>query len=53
MTEKEIAKQAIDALPTGATMDDIIHALSLQAKIARSEQAIREGKVISHKEAKR
>jgi hypothetical protein len=53
MTEKEIAKQVIDALPKGATLDDIMHALYVRAKFAKGEQEIREGKGISHKEAKR
>jgi hypothetical protein len=52
MTEKEIAKQVIDALPKDATMDDIMHALYVRAKFAKGEQEIRDGKGISHKEAK-
>jgi hypothetical protein len=53
MTEKDIAKQVIDALPKGATMDDIMHALYIRAKFDKGEQEIRDGKGISHKEAKR
>ena len=54
MTEKEIAKQVIDALPKRATLDDIMHALYVvRAKFAKGEQEIRNGKGISHKEAKR
>ncbi len=53
MTEKEIAKQVIDTLPTTATLDDIMHALYVRAKFAKGEQEIRDGKGISHDEAKR
>lgn len=53
MTDKEIAKQVIDTLPKGATLDDIMHALSVRAKFAKGEQKIRDGKGISHQVAKR
>jgi hypothetical protein len=53
MAEKDIAKQVIDALPEGATMDDIMHALYVRAKFGKGEQEIRDGKGIPHDEAKR
>lgn len=53
MTEKEIAKQVIDALPKGASMDDIMHALYVRTKFTKGEQEIRDGKGIPHKKAKR
>ena len=53
MTEKEIAKQVIDTLPTSATMDDVMHALYVRSKFAKGEQEIRDGKGIPHDEAKR
>jgi len=53
MTEKEIAKQVIDALPKNATLDDIMHALYVRAKFAKGEQEIREGKGIPRDESKR
>ena len=53
MTEKEIAKQVIDALPKDASLDDIMHALYVRAKFAKGEQEIRDGKGIPHDEAKR
>jgi len=53
MTEKDIAKQVIDCLPKGATLDDIMHALYVRAKFSKGEQEIRDGKGVSHKEAKR
>lgn len=53
MAAKEIAKQVIDTLPEGATMDDIMHALYVRTKFAKGEQEIRDGKGIPHDEAKR
>jgi len=53
MLTKETAKQVIDALPNDATMDDIIHALYINVKSARGEKEIREGKGVTHEEAKR
>ena len=52
MAVKDNAKQVIDALPDEVSIDDIIHALYVKAKFDRGEQEIREGKGISHKEAK-
>ena len=53
MTVKETARNVIDALPDDASMDDIIHALYVQAKFAHGEQQIREGRGVPHEEAKR
>ena len=53
MTVKEIARNLIDALPADASMDDIMHALYLNAKFTRGEQEIREGKGIPHEQAKK
>jgi hypothetical protein len=53
MQTKETARQVIDSLPNDATMDDIIHALYVNLKFARGEQEIREGKGVTHEEAKR
>ena len=52
MTIKEIAKQVIDALPSDASMDDIMHALYLRTKFDRGEEEIRAGKGVSHEVAK-
>lgn len=52
MIVKDIAKHVIDTLPNKATMDDILHALYINAKFEHGEQEIREGKGITHKEAK-
>ena len=43
----------IDKLPEDTTMDDIIHALYIRAKLERAEKSIREGKGIPHEEAKK
>ena len=53
MAVKEVAKQVIDALPDGASMDDIIDALYVRAKFDRGEREIREGKGVSREEAKK
>ena len=53
MTVKEKAKKTIDRLPNEAAFDDIIHALYIKAKFEHGENEIREGKGISHKEAKK
>ena len=52
MTVKETARNVIDALPDDASMDDIIHALYVQARFAHGEQQIREGRGVPHEEAK-
>jgi hypothetical protein len=53
MLTKETAKQVIDSLPDDVTMDDIIHALYVNVKFARGEREIREGKGVTHEEAKK
>ena len=52
MAVKDIAQQVIDTLPDESSMDDIIHALYLYMKFDHGEQEIRQGKGISHEEAK-
>ncbi|MBI3827900.1 MAG: hypothetical protein HY291_00180 [Planctomycetes bacterium] len=53
MTDKEEAKQVIEALPDPATIDDVMHAIYVKAKFRKGEQEIREGKGISHEQAKK
>lgn len=53
MTVKEIAKDVINTLPSKATMDDIMHALYVQAKFQHGEREIRLKKGIPHEEAKK
>ena len=53
MIVKEVAKGIIDALPDNSIMDEIIHALYIRAKFDRGEREIRDGKGISHEEAKK
>ena len=53
MTVKEIAKKVIDTLPDEASIDDIMHALYIQAKFDKGIREIEEGKGIPHKEAKK
>lgn len=52
MQTKEIAKNIIDHLPDESTLDDIIHALYVKAKFGHGEQQIKDGKGVSHEEAK-
>ena len=52
MAGNDIAKQVIDALPDGASIDDIMHALYVRAKFERGEKEIRDGKGIPHDQAK-
>lgn len=52
MAAKDTAKQVIDILPDEATMDDIIHALYVNAKFEHGEREICEGKGVPHQEAK-
>ena len=52
MTIKDVAKQVIDALPEDASLDQIMHALYVNAKFRRGEKEIREGKGIPHDQAK-
>lgn len=53
MPVKDIALQVIQSLPDEASMDDIIHALYIQAKFAKGEQEIRDGQGIYQTEAKK
>lgn len=50
---KETAKQVIDQLPDGVTMDDIIRALYINVKFSHGEEQIRAGKGVAHQEAKK
>ena len=52
MTTKEHAKKVIDSLPENASIDEIMHALYINAKFARGEKEIRDGKGLSEEEAK-
>lgn len=53
MTVKQIARDVINSLPSKATMDDIMHALYVQAKFQHGETEIKQKKGISHEEAKK
>jgi len=50
---KQKAKSIIDNLPEESTMDDIMHALYIRAKIEQAEREIEQGKGIPHEEAKK
>jgi predicted transcriptional regulator len=53
MTTREIARSVIEALPEDASMDDIMRALYIRAKIERAERSIDEGRGVTHEEAKK
>lgn len=53
MTTREIAKGVIEALPEDASMDDIMRALYIRAKLERAERSIEEGRGVPHDEAKK
>ena len=53
MTVKDKAKTIIDQLPEAASIDDIMHALYLQAKFEHGEREIEEGKGIPHEKVKK
>lgn len=53
MSVKEMAKQVIDSLPEGASIEDIMHALYVRAKFEKGEQEIRSGRGIPHERAKK
>ena len=52
MPVKDAAKRVIESLPEEATMDEIIHALYVNAKFEHGEREIREGKGVSHEAAR-
>ena len=52
MKIKDAAKKAIDSLPDDTSIDDIIHALYVNAKFHHGEKEIRDGKGIAHEDAK-
>ena len=52
MTTREIARSVIEALPEDASMDDIMRALYIRAKIERAERSIEEGRGVPQAEVK-
>ncbi len=53
MTTREMAKSVIEALPEDASLDDLMQALYIRAKLEKAEQSAREGRFISHEEVGR
>jgi len=51
MAVKELARSVIDSMPDDASMDDIIHALYVNAKFENGEREIRAGRGVPHKAA--
>ncbi len=52
MTAKEMAKQLIESLPESSTLDDIMHALYIKAKVERGEREIRDGRGVPDEQAR-
>ena len=52
-TVKKEVISLVRRLPDDASLDDIMHALYIRAKIERAEREIREGKGIPHEEARK
>jgi predicted transcriptional regulator len=52
-TAKESARQIIEHLPEQATWDEILYELYVKQKIEVGLQAAKEGRTVSHEEAKR
>jgi hypothetical protein len=52
MTTREIARSVIEAMPEDASLDDIMRALYIRAKLERSERSIEEGRGIPHAQVK-
>jgi hypothetical protein len=50
---KEEAKKLIDRLPDQATWDDILYEFYVKKKLAVAMKAAEEGRVVSHKDAKK
>jgi predicted transcriptional regulator len=50
---KDEAKKMIDRLPDNATWDDIMYELYVKKKIDGGLKAAEEGRVVSHKDAKK
>lgn len=53
MTDKQRALETINKLPDTATLEDIMAELFFRQKVERGLEDIREGRVVSHDEAKR
>ncbi|MDE2149302.1 MAG: hypothetical protein KGJ55_05595 [Gammaproteobacteria bacterium] len=52
-TVKDAARQIIERLPEQVSWDELMYELYVKRKIEEGLQAAREGRVVSHEEAKR
>jgi predicted transcriptional regulator len=53
MTPKQKTLQALETLPGDASYDDLQEEVRILAALEEAESDIREGRVVSHEEAKR
>ena len=51
MTDREIAASVIEMLPADASLEDVMEALYIRAKLERSERSIKDGRGIPHAQA--
>jgi len=53
MTTREIALSVVEAMPDDASMDDIMRALYIRAKLDKAERSIDEGRGVPQAEVKK
>ena len=50
---KDEAKQLLEKLPEDATWDDLMYEIYVKQKVSNGQQAVVDGKVVTHTEARR
>jgi hypothetical protein len=50
---KDEAKQLLEKLPEDATWDDLMYEIYVKQKVSNGQQAVVDGKVVTHAEARR
>jgi predicted transcriptional regulator len=53
ISDKQAARQILEALPDDATLDDIMYAIYVRKKIERGLRDIEEGNTVSHEDVMR
>jgi predicted transcriptional regulator len=53
VTAKELLREAVEQLPDGATVEDVMDRLYFLSKVARGLEAAERGDVVPHEEARR
>ena len=52
LTDKQLAAEALNRMPESVSLEKISEELAILAAIRRGEQAVAEGRVVSHEEVK-